>query len=534
LTKYKGKQREAVERAINSGVLNNTNRSHELVNVLAKIEADKGIVFDYTNNERLKESGFAIEGKTINGIEDKGKITLNMESHKAWESVVGHEITHVLQGTDAYEPLKSALFEYAKSKGELETRREALTELYKGIETDIDKELTADLVGDYLFTDSKFIKHLTSDRNVFQKVYDEVKYLWKTATGKEKAQIEKVKREFDKAWKELGKVTPTTESVIDTDTTLTDTNLDDTTLDESAIAPETTIAESTDVEEAPKGSHIDDAKIEAAVLKSLGIDITDEEGNVIHSAKKPDAETDAKPSDKGGVLFDATKKNTDAKYSISEDSNSSFKQKQLEIIQETNPAYSDSFTWIRKVEDIHTLEETLSLSDWAEYDEFDPDLTKEDVLKAIESGEITVYSSHPIENGAFVTPSRMEAETYAGEGKVYEKTVDIKDVAWIDPTQGQYAKVKADAKHSQDSNGNELPLAVQKRFANSKAVDENGNLKVLYHGTASGEFYTFDKSKGSVEGDFGSGFYFTDSESDVEANYEDGGADFEKKVARRA
>ena len=87
---------------------------------------------------------------------------------------------------------------------------------------------------------------------------------------------------------------------------------------------------------------------------------------------------------------------------------------------------------------------------------------------------------------------------------------------------------------SEDSNGNELSLAVQKRFANSKAVDENGNLKVLYHGTANGEFYTFDKSKGSVEGDFGSGFYFTDNESDVENNYEGGGADFENKVWRRA
>ena len=87
---------------------------------------------------------------------------------------------------------------------------------------------------------------------------------------------------------------------------------------------------------------------------------------------------------------------------------------------------------------------------------------------------------------------------------------------------------------SEDSEGNALNPVVQKRFANSKAVDENGNLKVLYHGTPSGEFTIFDKSKGSVEGDFGSGFYFTDNEADVEANYEGGGPDFENKVSRRA
>ena len=207
LTKYNGKQKEAIERAINSGVLNNTNRSHELVNILSKIEADKGISFDYTNNAKLKESGFAIEGKTVNGYVKDGGVTLNMESAKAWESTVGHEITHVLEGTKAYGELQSALFKYAESKGELETRRSELTKLYNGIDADIDAELTADLVGDYLFNDKNFVKHLTSDRNVFQKVWDEVKYLYNVATGKEKAQIEKVMREFEKAWKELGKGT---------------------------------------------------------------------------------------------------------------------------------------------------------------------------------------------------------------------------------------------------------------------------------------------------------------------------------------
>ncbi len=79
-------------------------------------------------------------------------------------------------------------------------------------------------------------------------------------------------------------------------------------------------------------------------------------------------------------------------------------------------------------------------NEW-DYDEFNPDLTRDDIQNAIESGEITVYSSYLIKNGVFVSPSRMEAESYSGNGKVYEKTVDINDVAWIDPTQGQYAKV---------------------------------------------------------------------------------------------
>ncbi len=206
LTKYKGKQRETVQRAIDSGVLNNTYRSHVLVDTLSKIETDKGIVFDYTDNAKLKESGFALEGKTVNGyVTTDGTVALNVQSAKSWQSVVGHEITHVLEGTDAYNDLRNALYAYAESKGELESRRAALTELYKDIDADVEAELTADLIGDYLFTDKNFINHLTTNRNLFQKIYDEIKYLCKVARGKELTEIEKVKREFDKAWKEIGK-----------------------------------------------------------------------------------------------------------------------------------------------------------------------------------------------------------------------------------------------------------------------------------------------------------------------------------------
>lgn len=66
------------------------------------------------------------------------------------------------------------------------------------------------------------------------------------------------------------------------------------------------------------------------------------------------------------------------------------------------------------------------------------------VRDALEKGSIRVYSSYPIKDGIFVTPSIMEAQSYSGDGKVYSKIVNLNDVAWIDPTQGQYAKVSGD------------------------------------------------------------------------------------------
>lgn len=208
LTQYDVKQRDTVQRAIDSGILNNTNKTHDFVDMIAKISADKGVSFDFANNEKLKESGFALEGRTVNGYVMGGDITLNINSAKALNKVVGHEITHVLEGTELYGELQNLIIEYAKSKGEYKSRLESLEELYKDIEdADITAELTADLVGDYLFSDTDFINRLSVEQpNIFKKIFEEIKYLVKTATAgtKEAKQLLEVQRAFEKAYKEGG------------------------------------------------------------------------------------------------------------------------------------------------------------------------------------------------------------------------------------------------------------------------------------------------------------------------------------------
>ena len=205
LTKYDAKQQETIKKAVESGILNNTNRTHEFVDLVAKISADKGVLFDFTNNQKLKESGFAIDGKQVNGFVTKDGITVNVNSAKSLDTVVGHEITHVLEGTELYNELQTAIVEYAKSKNDYQGRYDTLTKLYENIEgANIDSELTAELVGDYIFTDTDFINNLsTKHRNVFQKIYDEVKYLYKVATAgsKEARELERVKKVFDEAYR---------------------------------------------------------------------------------------------------------------------------------------------------------------------------------------------------------------------------------------------------------------------------------------------------------------------------------------------
>ena len=53
-----------------------------------------------------------------------------------------------------------------------------------------------------MFSNEKFVEHLSKDRNIFQKIYDTIKHLYKMATAgsKEKRQLEKVKRTFEKVY----------------------------------------------------------------------------------------------------------------------------------------------------------------------------------------------------------------------------------------------------------------------------------------------------------------------------------------------
>ena len=206
LTKYDEKQSKIIQKAVDSGILNNSNKTHDFVNMVAKISADKGISFDFTNNQKLKESGFAVDGATINGFVKDGNISLNIDSSKSLNSIVGHEVTHVLEGTELYKELQNVVREYATTKGEYGSRLLSVSKLYKGVENaNYEAEVTADLVGDYLFTDTDFINKLSTEKpNIFKKIYNEIKYLYRVATAgsKEARQLEKVKRSFDKAYNE--------------------------------------------------------------------------------------------------------------------------------------------------------------------------------------------------------------------------------------------------------------------------------------------------------------------------------------------
>jgi len=138
------------------------------------------------------------------------------------------------------------------------------------------------------------------------------------------------------------------------------------------------------------------------------------------------------------------------------------KQMQFDIISNNNPMQDEYHTGIRSEDDIKTFEEAINDEEsfvWGDY-------SKEDAQRDLEKGTVTVYSSKPIEQGAFVSTSQNQARDYAGGNKIYSQEVPIEDVAWINGDEGQYAKVE----------NNNIPAEMEKEpvivAENEKKVQE--------------------------------------------------------------
>lgn len=244
-SKYEGAKhadaaRQTIENAMKRGA-NNTNRVHDIVDLGASLSADTGIVFDWAGDEDIKAQFIEQQKKEIaklealtelseeqtktltdlkemlrkveagevkvNGNITDDSIVINLDSKKALESIVGHEIAHSLENTKAYQKLKEALFAYAKKKGvNIEAEIEAKTKTYKGVKkAKPEAELVADLVGDYIFNDYNFVLDLAmNNKNTFQKLWDDVKYLCKLATtgSKEARDLARARHNFERAYRE--------------------------------------------------------------------------------------------------------------------------------------------------------------------------------------------------------------------------------------------------------------------------------------------------------------------------------------------
>ena len=526
LSRYDENQQKVIQKAVDSGVLNNTNRTHEFVDIVAKISADKGVLFDFTNNAKLKESGFAVDGKQVNGYVTKDGITLNIDSPKAWQSTVGHEITHVLEGTELYNELQKAIFTYATSKKEYVSRLNTLKELYKDVEgADAYAELTADLVGEYLFTDENFINNLsTGNRNVFQKIYDEIKYLYKvvTAGSKEARELEKVKRAFDKAYRESGKSTADvkSEDFYDSETKYSLRVADKETLE---------FLDNQETVTTYKTMQLVDGKLYPPMASRIEGKFEDysELGSWEQATEHPEL---IKNGNKFKLDKGKGQGSIEAAYNP--------------YMHSSNLVLNDQFSGAYKRDNLVTVECEVPVSELTSgyHAEFAKDSvgwhpwhtgTVAGQLRNAKGTERQVLLSRWIKPVRIVPDSEV-ASMYKDllDGTNVEVPDNVVTPSLLNELKKAGVKIKESGrvKYSlSDSDGKQLTKEQAEYFKDSKMRDENGNLKVMYHGSQDAGFHVFD----SKMSDDDTSFFFVDR-NDVAASYSGTSETYEAKTIRTA
>ena len=202
-------KKHLVEEFTKAGV-GNDRRAHETFDFLNKLSTESNTKINVVSSEWLKKNNYnpTTEGflKREGGARE---IVINKDSPAFINSVMGHEVTHMFEGSEEYPKLQKILKEYATSKGEYDQMLRITQETYKDVANAVpENEVTSQLVGKYIFTDYEFANNLSvKEPNIFKKVYDYIKHVYKMATAgsKEARQLEQAKRIWEKAYREMSK-----------------------------------------------------------------------------------------------------------------------------------------------------------------------------------------------------------------------------------------------------------------------------------------------------------------------------------------
>ena len=527
-TKHEDAARKSLENAVKAGA-DNSKGMQTLVESNARFSANTGVVFEYTTNEKeiqaftksqteaIKEIEEIPEAQrteeqnkllaemkgtlekvqsgdmVVDGTKKTGVITVNLDSPKALNVITGHEIAHLLEKAKHYKKAQDALFKYASMKGvNIEEELDNRARKYGGIkDSDSKAELFADLVGGYLYTDYDFVVHLANtDQSVFHSMWDSVKYLYKMATAgsKEARQLERVKRNFEKAYKEFtksgakveGEKYSITEPFVDKNGNRY----------ENAVLLDTGAFDNV----SPKNwwkvlkNHLENRVEESTFI----MPVADESGNtqMLEFAKSNErvSKNGGKQHKVLGELY-MTSDNISKLSAIHID--------EIVEVSESDVPYhteADGHGWLDANGWLHRTAYVINAKNGSIYQ------VTMDIAKT-EDGRHILYAL----NGKTKKVGNAEVNsivTKATKGSSQNSNFDD-----ILPQNSE--KSIGEANYSLTSEQEEY-------FKDSKVRDENGNLKVMYHGTSKGGFTSFD-TYGSNYGLMGTGSYFTDNKSVAES-----------------
>ena len=120
----------------------------------------------------------AVNGTVSNGYYDSsdGSIHINLQAKNPVAQIIGHELTHSLEGSKSYAALQKTVFDYiTKTAGasEIDDERARLADVYKrngkahSTEAEVDADILANFVGTKLLTDENAIRYVVGYKRSF-------------------------------------------------------------------------------------------------------------------------------------------------------------------------------------------------------------------------------------------------------------------------------------------------------------------------------------------------------------------------------
>lgn len=509
LSKYKSAAaKQTVQNAIESGkkgLIYDARDAHDFVDLAARISEDKGYVVEFITSKGLQkqiEEGNPYEidadpNKIDAFVSEKHqRIFVNLDAKKSLNSLVGHEITDTLRKASAFDALKEVAIEVAKAKGEYDSRLESTQRRYKNIKSaDIEGEMVSDIVGDYLFTDYDFIRNLSANnRNIFQQIWDDVKYLYKMATAgsKEARQLETLKHNFEKAYRETSKTEANAEAQKNTAE------------NGGANATLYGITKTSKIPYNDQVKLIEDGKLNGS--NSLYIGKPSEQLQTVGFSDAPFA---MNQSDYRKSRRESAKNKNYSSHAVPYDFFASMPQ----YISDS-PLLIDNGAKVSVVTS-YGMKDTRGKDSYVIAGVLKNQRMESDTINQVKSvyplDDFAERIKNAAESGKLVVTNKNKAEQMLATIGIQPSEVS----RLINLAKGTISQTEADVKTKfslSDSDGKELSKGQREYFKDSKVRDENGNLKVMYHGTNE-SFTVFDKKKAKSSGTYGKGFYFTDSDS---------------------
>lgn len=415
---------------------------------------------------------------TANGYYSNGTIYVNSNTANPVAQVIAHELTHSVEMADAYQDLQNLIFErIQQTGGNLEQMRAQKADLYQrnGVNLnaqDLDAEIVAEYVERNLLTDESSIQELTrTNRTLAQRIRDWIDSIL-AKLGNTDAQsrvfLERARDAYSRALQQTQGIVDTV-ATADTVGSVASQRQVQSLLDQydsGAITQEQLIEQATRLLEGEAGgqysiSEITDPNELESRIYALREEIQEAEDESLFYM--PDD-----PSSEARQLRNRIVKLQHELDGLTEQERRAAVKTPLTTILDNLGRYRRS--------DLESLAEQVSNGSWDDYESLSRADLEEGIREILQDrmGEMNPLEAQLSRSGFYVRP--------AGENRV------------------QYSISET------DSDGNTLTAEQREFFRDSKVVDENGNLRVVYHGTDQ-DFTVFDRTKARANMDIQGNFF---------------------------